>query len=121
MKNDISDKSMITDDSVFCPNNKEKKEAQRKNNVAALGFMLFFIDLIVVDTFLMKIFQDSHFLFVLSCVLYILAICFGCLSLGIDYQDKKKGYQPTGNLGYAIISIVSSLFVFLTNMNGLVL
>ena len=57
----------------------------------------------------------------ISLVMYIASIVCGALSLYIDKQDKKRGYEPNGNKNYAYISIFLSLFIGLVNLSQVIL
>ena len=59
--------------------------------------------------------QDSAFCYHLG------AIVCGVLSLRVDKQDRKKGFEPNGNKNYAWVSIVISGFVSLVNFSQVIL
>ena len=54
-------------------------------------------------------------------MLYAGALVCGVMSLKIDKDDQKKGYEPTGNKNYAYISIFLSIFVALVNISQIIL
>ena len=62
-----------------------------------------------------------------SCLLYtsfigyIGAIACGIMSFVIDYQDKKKGFQPNGNSKFAMVSLIMSGYIALLNLSTVIL
>ena len=122
----------IPEDSVYCYHcgknlNKQQKQNTHtlknnphENSFAKLGLLLFFIALFGFDFILGTIFKtigvNIKIPYVISTLLYVGAIICGVLSLKLDKNDEKKGYQPTGNKNYAYISIFASIFVTLANI-----
>lgn len=129
----------IPEDSVFCYHcgkaigevsvEEEKgpklKKNPRKNSWSKLGMFLFFIGLIIFDFILGTVISAMNgnvkIPYYISSVIYIASIVCGILSLYIDRQDKKRGYEPNGNKNYAYISIFLSLFIGLVNLSQIIL
>ena len=132
----------LPDDSVFCtycgkPIEKVKKvkvegekeiiiqEPQLKKNprnnpLGKLGVFLFFIGLFgfdfIIATIVHNITGNAKIIFWISAVIYSLAALCGGLSLYVDNKDKKNGYEPNGGYGFAIMSIVMSIFTIILNI-----
>lgn len=129
----------IPNDSVFCYHcgksldgkSKEKKTGSklkknpRENSWAKLGLLLFFIGLIGLDFITGTVFSaigiNVKIPYYISSFAYIGAIICGFLSLKVDKDDEKSGYQPNGNKNYAYVSIFVSIFVFLVNLSQVIL
>jgi len=131
----------ISDDSVFCyhcgkavdeiPEHNEEKKVKklkknpRSNSWSKLGLMLFFIGLLAFDfiigTIVNTLGGNVKIPYIISTFIYIGAIVCGILSLHIDKQDLKKGYEPNGNKNYAYVSIFSSVLIILVNLSQVVL
>lgn len=138
----------LPDDSTFCVycgkplkkiDNKElkksgsKKESYtsglkhnpRENSWGKLGLMLFLIALIGLDFIVATVINafgvDSKFVFYISLVLYIGAMICGALSFLVDHKDKKRGYEPNGSTGMAMISIFLSFYIILVNVSNVIL
>lgn len=106
--------------------NKSKlKKNPRENSWAKLGILLFFIGLIGLDFIAGTIFSavggNVKIPYILSSFAYLGAIVCGVLSLRVDKQDRKKGFEPNGNKNYAWVSIVISGFVSLVNFSQVIL
>lgn len=130
----------IPEDSKFCYHcgkeidqnalekaSKEKrlKKNPRQNIWAKIGLFLFFVGMIVFDFILGTMFNaigiDPKIPYYISSVLYVLAILCGIASMRTDQQDKKRGYQPTGNQKYAYVAICMSVFIALVNLTQVIL
>lgn len=131
----------LPDDSTYCYHcgkavdeileNKSEKKVQklkknpRPNSWSKLGIMIFFIGLIAFDFILGTVVNafggNVKIPYIISMCLYIIAIICGIMSLRIDKQDMKKGYEPVGNKNYAYISIFLSIFILLVNLNQIIL
>lgn len=129
----------IPEDSVFCYHCgkavdemivKDKKTFSlktnpRKNSWSKLGMLLFFIGLIIFDfiigTVINAVKGNIKIPYYISLVIYITSIVCGILSLYIDNQDKRRGYEPNGNKNYAYISIFLSFFIGLVNLSHIIL
>lgn len=129
----------IPEDSVFCyhcgkvidevsvkeDKGPKLKKNPRKNSWSKLGILLFFAGLIIFDfilgTAMNAVGGNVEIPYYISLVMYIASIVCGALSLYIDKQDKKRGYEPNGNKNYAYISIFLSLFIGLVNLSQVIL
>lgn len=130
----------LPNDSVFCyhcgkaideiPEKKEDKVKKfkknpRTNSWSHLGLMLFFIGLIgfdfIIGTVVNAFGGNVKIPYIISTFLYIAAIVCGILSLQVDKQDMKKGYEANGNKNYAYISIFSSILIILINLSQVIL
>ena len=131
----------LPDDAEFCTycgkpltetkiRNKKNEERQlkkntRKNTWAMLGLLLLLLGLIVFDFILAMIIDavggTAIFPFYISLILYMISIVCGCLSLYVDWKDKKAGYEPNGNKSYAYVCICVSLFIALVNLTQVIL
>ena len=127
----------LPNDSVYCiycgkpidevvEDEKEKKEKKlkhnpRENSFAQLGLLLFFIGLVVCDFGLATVLNATNgntaIAFWISFVLYVLSATSGIASLLIDKKDEKKGYEPTGNKGFAWACICLSIYIALINLS----
>lgn len=127
----------IPDDSVYCYHcgkalnevkeekvNKLKKNP-RENSWAKLGLLLFFIALFGFDFIIGTVFSalngNVKIPYIISSFIYIASMICGVLSLYIDKQDMKKGYEATGNKNFAYVSIFLSLFTALVNLSQVIL
>lgn len=127
----------IPDDSVFCYHcgkeingvkeekvNKLKKNP-RENSWAKLGMLLFFIGLFGFDFIIGTVFSalngNVKIPYIISMFIYLAAMVCGGLSLYVDKQDLKKGYETTGNKNFAYVSIFLSLFIALVNLTQVIL
>lgn len=101
------------------------KKNSRKNSWSKLGILLFFVGLIVFDfiigTTISAIHGNIKLPYYMSLIIYVGSMVCGILSLYIDSQDKKRGYEPNGNKNYAYISIFLSLFIGLINLSQVIL
>lgn len=101
------------------------KKNPRNNPLGKLAIFLFVIALFgfdfVISTVVYSLFGNANFVFVISGVIYALAILCGVLSLLIDNRDKKNGYEPTGGFGFAFGAIIVSLYMFILNLNSIFL
>jgi len=129
----------IPEDSIYCyhcgkniiqENNETRQEIKLKQNpkvnaFGKLGLLLFFIGLIVFDfiggTILNAFQANIKIPFIISSFIYILAVICGIMSMKVDHDDMKKGYEPSGNKNYAYISIFLSLFVALVNLTQVII
>lgn len=133
----------IPDDSIYCTycgqaienknsQNEDKiikkpqlKENPHHNIFGRLGVFLFFVGLFGFDFILATIVQNivgnAQFVFIISTIIYSLAIICGLFCLYIDHKDKKKGYEPNGGIQFAILSIVMSLYTIIININAIFL
>lgn len=97
----------------------------RENNWSRLGLMLFLISLIGLDFIVGSILgtfgMSVKIVFIISLIGYVCAIGCGGMSFFIDYQDKKKGFQPNGNSKFAIVAIVMSIYIALLNLSTVIL
>lgn len=128
----------LPEDSIFCiycgkpvdeiieDDKKSKKEKKlkknsRENNFSKLGLLLFFIGLIGCDFILGTVLNatngNTSIAFMISFVLYILSFACGVASLLVDRSDVKKGFEPTGNKGFAYACICLSLYITLINLS----
>lgn len=102
--------------------NPQLKINPRDNNWAKLGIFFFLVALVgfdcILSTVLNAVKMEYSFAFVISGILYALAILCGIMSFIVDYKDKKKGYEPSGSYGFAIVSIALSFYVMLANLNS---
>ena len=101
------------------------KKNPRENSWSKLGLMIFLISLIGLDFIVATIVNglsiDSKIVFIISFIGYVCAIGCGIMSLIIDYQDKKKGYRPSGNSKFAFVAIVMSVYIALLNLTTVIL
>lgn len=101
------------------------KKNPRENSWSKLGLMLFLISLIgldfIVATVVNAMGMNSKMIFIISFILYLIAIGCGVMSLIIDYQDKKKGFRPNGNSKFAFVAIVMSVYIALLNLTTVIL
>ena len=107
----------IPQDSMFCYHcgkelNGEKKEIKKS---ALIG--LYFVGVTVVNA----VCGNVKLPYIISSLLYAGALVCGVMSLKVDKDDQKKGYEPTGNKNYAYISIFLSIFVALVNISQIIL
>ena len=101
------------------------KHNPRENNWSKLGLMLFLVSLIGLDFIVGSVVSacgmDAKFVFIISFIGYIGAIACGIMSFVIDYQDKKKGFQPNGNSKFAMVSLIMSGYIALLNLSTVIL
>ncbi|MCD8027747.1 MAG: zinc ribbon domain-containing protein [Erysipelotrichaceae bacterium] len=101
------------------------KDNPRKNNWSKLGLLIFFVCLVGLDFLLATVLEamefNSTFVFFISFIGYVIACACGIMSLVIDYQDKKKGYQPNGNTSMAWVDICISIYIALVNLTNVIL
>ena len=101
------------------------KKNPRTNPFGKLGVFLFFAGLFVCDFILATVVNaitgNADIIFMISTVIYVLSIISGVLCLYVDHTDKKKGYEPTGGIQFAMLSIIMSLFIIIMNMNAIFL
>ncbi len=87
--------------------------------------MLFLIGLIgfdfIIGTVVNALGGNVKIPYIISAIIYIIAIICGVLSLYTDKQDLKKGYEPNGNKNYAYVSIFLSIFIILVNLSQIIL
>lgn len=106
-------------------NDPSLKRNPRENSWSKLGVMIFLISIIGLDfiaaTAVNALGTDSRFVFMISFAGYIAAIVCGVMSFVIDYQDKKKGYQPNGNSKFALVAIIMSIYIALLNLTTVIL
>ena len=104
---------------------KKRLKNPRENSFAKLGILLFFIALIGLDfiggTVVNAVGGNVKLPYIISSLLYAGALVCGVMSLKVDKDDQKKGYEPTGNKNYAYISIFLSIFVALVNISQIIL
>ncbi|WP_411354358.1 zinc-ribbon domain-containing protein [Thomasclavelia ramosa] len=95
----------ISADALKQKNKSKLKKNPRENSWAKLGILLFFIGLIGLDFIAGTIFSavggNVKIPYILSSFAYLGAIVCGVLSLRVDKQDRKKGFEPNGNKNYA--------------------
>ena len=115
----------ISADALKQKNKSKLKKNPRENSWAKLGILLFFIGLIGLDFIAGTIFSavggNVKIPYILSSFAYLGAIVCGVLSLRVDKQDRKKGFEPNGNKNYDWVSIVISGFVSLVNFSQVIL
>ncbi len=96
----------------------------RANNWAKLGLMIFFLCLFGLDFLLSTLINalgyEPTFIFIISLIGYGLAITCGIMSCVIDYSDKKKGYQPCGDMKFALVAIGMSVYIGLVNLTQVI-
>ena len=113
-------KSLIIDEKKEVKSDPKLKNNPLQNSFSKLGLLLFFVGLIAFDfvlaTFLNATGGNTKWAFRISVVFYILSFVCGAISLLIDYSDKKKGYEPTGNKGFALVCMCLSFYVCLVNL-----
>ncbi|EOS61339.1 hypothetical protein C815_00514 [Firmicutes bacterium M10-2] len=101
------------------------KKNSRQNIWSKIGLFLFFVGMIGFDFILGTVFNaigiNPKIPYYVSSILYILAIFCGIASIRTDQQDKKRGYQPTGNQKYAYVAICMSVFIGLVNLTQVIL
>lgn len=106
-------------------NDPSLKHNPRENSWSKLGIMIFLISIIgldfIVATAINALGMDAKFIFILSFIGYIAAIGCGIMSFVIDYQDKKKGYQPNGNSKFALVAIIMGSYIALLNLTTVIL
>ena len=105
-------------------NDPSLKHNPRENSWSKLGLMIFLISLIgldfIVATIVNGLGMNSKFIFIISLIGYICAIGCSVMSFIIDYQDKKKGYQPNGNSKFAMVAVVMSVYIALLNLSTVI-
>lgn len=126
----------LPDDAVFCTycgrslKKQDTKQEEQKtklkpnpnpNNLAKLALMLVVGTVIVFDFVLGSIVSTitgttAKWVFVISFVLYMLAIAIAILSFVKDKQDKAKGYETADNGTYAMAAIGFAVFISLLNL-----
>lgn len=115
----------LTEKKKRLKNLKKLKKNPRENSFAKLGILLFFIALIGLDfvggTVVNAVGGNVKLPYIISSLLYAGALVCGVMSLKVDKDDQKKGYEPTGNKNYAYISIFLSIFVALVNISQIIL
>ena len=87
----------ISADALKQKNKSKLKKNPRENSWAKLGILLFFIGLIGLDFIAGTIFSavggNVKIPYILSSFAYLGAIVCGVLSLRVDKQDRKKGFE----------------------------
>lgn len=90
-----------------------------------MAFFLFLVAFIGFDTIIATIINtlniDYKFVFVISFVIYALSIICGIISFITDFKDKKNGYRASGNMPFALASIVVGLYISLLNLTAIIL
>lgn len=132
----------VVDDSIYCTHCgqqiadieqiKEPKEttvslhkSSKPNEWGKLGLMIFLVSLFLFDGFLATLIaalqSDPKIIFIISFLLYLLAIVCGILSFIHDHKDKKHGFEPSGSSGCAIVAIVISGYIAMMNLSSVIL
>lgn len=129
----------IPDDSKFCyhcgreiktEDLKKQKEKRMKTNPKKIqwgkvGIFLFLFTLVVFDfvlgTMAAPFGWNVKTIYIISLVLYGISMLCGILSLYVDHEDLKRGYQPNGSKSFAYAAIFTSLFVGLSNLTQILL
>ena len=101
------------------------KKNPRNNPLGKLAIFLFLVALVgfdfVISTVVYQFLGNADFVFIISGVIYALAIVCGALSLLIDNRDKKNGYEPNGGFGFAFGAIIVSVYMIILNLNSIFL
>lgn len=101
------------------------KQNPRENSWGKLALMIFLVSLIgldfIVATVINALGMDSKFIFIISFICYIFAIGCAIMSFVIDYQDKKKGYQPNGNGKFSMVAMAMGIYIALLNLTTVIL
>ena len=96
-----------------------------KENYGLYSLAMSVITLFVFDFGLGGLMQamgrDYRWVFVVSLVLYLVAIALALLSLYIDHREKLQGYKPGQNQGFAAATIAFSILIILLNLNQVIL
>ena len=104
---------------------KKLKKNPRENSFGKTRYPPLFIALIGLDfvggTVVNAVGGNVKLPYIISSLLYAGALVCGVMSLKVDKDDQKKGYEPTGNKNYAYISIFLSIFVALVNISQIIL
>lgn len=118
----ITDTSIVESPDV---EGSQLKENPNKNGVGVLSTLVMVATLVVFDfglgTLMQSLGRSYRWVFIVSTVLYLVAIALAILSLYIDHREKLQGYKPGTNQGFAAATIAFSILIILLNLNQVIL